>query len=426
MTQTTSASENPATKWWFLGFASLALFGNYYVYDAVGPVADMLNRELGFTDFQIGSLNAIYSLPNIFLVLIGGLLIDRYGAGRVGFWAATICLMGAVLTATIGEFVPMAAGRFLFGVGAETFIVALTVMIALRFGGHVVAFAMALNLSFGRLGSYAADLSPVWAGGIYDSGWQGPLVLAAGFAAMALVAMGGCWWFDAYRPVRNTVAAATSSHETEKFNWRDITEFDRSYWYVAALCVLFYSVVFPFRSTFAIKYFQHAHGETLEAASIINSYVFVAAIILSPIVGWLDDKIGRRGFMMMIGSLLLPLSFAGLILEEGGAWITTGLLGVSFSTVPAILWPAVTKLVKPRLMGTAFGLLTMIQAIGLVGANLIAGALNDSFSAGADNPGGYSAMLIFFAALASTAFGFAWLLWKREKGPDGHGLEDPR
>lgn len=426
MNQVTSGTEYPATKWWFLGFASLALFGNYYVYDAVGPIADMLNRELGFSDFQIGSLNAIYSLPNIFLVLIGGLLIDRYGAGRVGFWAASICLFGACLTAMFGEFVPMATGRFFFGVGAETFIVALTVMIALRFGGHVVAFAMALNLSFGRLGSYAADLSPVWAGSVYDKGWQGPLVLAAGFAAMALLAMGACWWFDAYRPVQSVVATAAPSHETEKFRWRDIVEFDRSYWYVAALCVLFYSVVFPFRSTFAIKYFQHAHGETLEAASIINSYVFVAAIILSPIVGWLADKIGRRGFMMMIGSLLLPLSFAGLLLEDGGAWITTGLLGVSFSTVPAILWPAVTKLVKPRLMGTAFGLLTMIQAIGLVSANLIAGWLNDSFSAGADNPGGYAAMLIFFAAVASTAFVFAWLLWRRERGPDGHGLEVPR
>lgn len=426
MNQVTSATEYPATKWWFLGFASLALFGNYYVYDAVGPIADMLNRELGFTDFQIGSLNAIYSAPNIFLVLIGGLLIDRYGAGRVGFWAASICLFGAGLTAMYGEFVPMATGRFFFGVGAETFIVALTVMIALRFGGHVVAFAMALNLSFGRLGSYAADLSPVWAGSAYDAGWQGPLVLAAGFAAMALLAMGACWWFDAYRPVQNTVVAAAHAHETEKFRWRDIIEFDRSYWYVAALCVLFYSVVFPFRSTFAIKYFQHAHGETLEAASIINSYVFVAAIILSPIVGWLADKIGRRGLMMMIGSLLLPLSFAGLILESGGAWVTTGLLGISFSTVPAILWPAVTKLVKPRLMGTAFGLLTMIQAIGLVSANLIAGWLNDSFSAGAGNPGGYAAMLIFFAAVASTAFIFAWLLWRRERGPDGHGLEDPR
>ena len=426
MTQGTSATDNPATKWWFLGFASAALFGNYYVYDAIGPVADMLNRELGFTDFQIGSLNAIYSLPNIFLVLVGGLLIDRYGAGRVGFWAATICLLGAALTATFGDFLPMAAGRFLFGIGAETFIVAITVMIALRFGGHVIAFAMALNLSFGRLGSYAADLSPVWAGGIYDIGWQGPLVLAAGFAAVAMLAMGACWWFDVYRPAHNPLAESASLHETERFRWKDIANFDRSYWYVAALCVLFYSVVFPFRSTFAIKYFQHAHGETLEAASIINSYVFVAAIILSPIVGWLADKIGRRGFMMMVGALLLPLSFAGLVLESGGAWITTGLLGISFSTVPAILWPAVTKLVEPRLMGTAFGLLTMIQAIGLVLANLIAGWLNDSFSAGADNPGGYNAMLIFFAAVASTAFVFAWLLWQREKGPHGHGMEEPR
>jgi MFS family permease len=129
--------------------------------------------------------------------------------------------------------------------------------------------------------------------------------------------------------------------------------------------------------------------------------------------------------MMMIGSLLLPLSFVGLIAGEGGAWFTTGLLGVSFSSVPAIMWPALVKLVKPRLLGTAYGLLFMVQAIGLVAANVIAGALNDSFGASAEYPLGYTPMLIFFAALACSALVFAWLLWRREIGPHGHGMEIP-
>ena len=65
------------TRWWILGFLSLLMFGNYYVYDAIAPVAEQLERELEFSDTQIGTLNAIYSLPNIFLVLIGGLIVDR-------------------------------------------------------------------------------------------------------------------------------------------------------------------------------------------------------------------------------------------------------------------------------------------------------------------------------------------------------------
>ena len=59
-------------RWAVLVAVSVAMFGNYYAYDSIGPVADSLQRILGFTDTQIGTLNAIYSFPNIIMVLIGG------------------------------------------------------------------------------------------------------------------------------------------------------------------------------------------------------------------------------------------------------------------------------------------------------------------------------------------------------------------
>jgi MFS family permease len=58
---------------------SVAMFGNYYVYDSVAPVADLLQRQLGYSDTQIGLLNAIYSFPNIVIVLVGGIIVDRFG-----------------------------------------------------------------------------------------------------------------------------------------------------------------------------------------------------------------------------------------------------------------------------------------------------------------------------------------------------------
>src|SRR5262245_64689359 len=88
-----------AAAWTMLALVSLAMFGNYYVYDSIAPVADLLQRELGFSDSQLGALNAIYSAPNIVMVLIGGVIVDRIGAGRATFWFALICLIGAMLTA---------------------------------------------------------------------------------------------------------------------------------------------------------------------------------------------------------------------------------------------------------------------------------------------------------------------------------------
>ena len=69
-------------RWLVLIFTSLAMFGNYYVYDSIAPLADILSRQLGFSDTQIGTLNAIYSFPNIMMVLIGGIIVDRIGTRR--------------------------------------------------------------------------------------------------------------------------------------------------------------------------------------------------------------------------------------------------------------------------------------------------------------------------------------------------------
>lgn len=412
-----------STRWWILAWLCLVMVGNYYVYDSIGPLADHLQRLLGYSDTQIGTLNAIYSLPNIFLVLVGGLLVDRFGAARVTLWTTVICLAGAVLTAVSGEFVVMAAGRLLFGIGAETMIVATTAALGLWFLGRSLALVMAVNLSLARAGSYAADVSPVWARGAYDAGWQDPLWIAAAFAALSLVGAIGYWILDRQRRAQPESRNATTP--VDAFVWRDVLRFDRSYWYVVALCVTFYSVILPFRSTFAIKYFQHTQGLTLEAASVMNSYVFLAAVFVSPVFGLMADRFGRRASLLLFGSLLLPLTFLLLGLGTVQLWLITVLVGVSFSLVPAILWPAVVHVVSPVRLGTAFGLMTMLQNIGLTFSNVAVGALNDDAGASAQNAAGYLPMLWYFGVLALAAVVFATLLLRHERGPRGHGLEQP-
>ena len=148
----------------------------------------------------------------------------------------------------------------------------------------------------------------------------------------------------------------------------------------------FYSVIFPFRSTFAIKYFQHAHGLSLQEAGTINGYVFLAAIFATPLFGLLVDKVGNRALFMTGGTLLLFLVFPILGHTQLNLWVSTVLIGIAFSLVPAVMWPAVTYLVKPSQLGTAYGLMTMLQNIGLTVFNLAAGGLNDVSGASSENP----------------------------------------
>jgi MFS family permease len=412
----------PATRWWILAFISLALYGNYYVYDSIAPVADLLQKALGFSDTQIGTLNAIYSVPNIFLVLVGGVLADRFGAARVSVATAAICFAGALVTVTANGFVAMAAGRLLFGIGAETLIVATMIPLARWFSGRTVAFAMAISVSLARLGSYTADLSPTFFAPAYESGWRPALWIAVVMAGLSLAgAIGYALAERGRRPAGHTPAPAEP-----RFAWRDALRFDRSYWYVVALCVLFYSCIFPFRSTFSIMFFQHSGAMTLAQAGELNGNVFLAAVFATPLFGWLSDRYGYRALSLALGAAILATSFVVLALAQGQFLLSTVLLGIAFSLVPAVLWPAVSYLSPPQRLGTAFGLMTMLQNIGMAATNVAVGAINDQAGAGADHPAGYLPMLWFFSALASAGFVFAFLLWRRELGPQGHGMEGVR
>lgn len=405
-------------KWLMLALASLTIMGSYYTYDSIAPVAGMLRDQRGFTQLQIGQLNAVFNLPNIALALVGGILIDRIGAGPAILIAAVVCTIGAVLTAIGDPFALMLVGRLLFGLGNETLYIALLVGIAQWFHAGGAALAVALFFSMARVGSYSADKSTSWFAEVYAAGWQAPLWLAAGLTASGVIAALIYYLID--RRLPNLRMAGKPS---EGFKFKDLTGFSRSFWYILWLNVLFASVFFPFRSTFAIQYFQDVKGMNLADAGTANSYVFAAAIFATPIVGLIADRIGRRATLLTFAATLMPLAFLLLATTSYGLWVTTVLMGISFSVIPAVIWPATAMLVDRARVGTAFGLINMIQSLGLAVTNFVAGWLNDQFRAGPENPAGYVPMLSMFAGLSLVALCSTVLLLLRERRRPSGGIE---
>jgi len=410
--------DGSQVKWAVLALAALTIMGSYYTYDSIAPIADMLRQQRGFSQSQIGLLNAVFSLPNIPLAIIGGVAIDRIGAARATLIAASLCTLGAVLTAIGEPFGLMVAGRLFFGLGNETLYIALLVLLAQWFHGGGGALAVALFFSMARVGSYAADTSTSWAAPVYALGWQPPLWLAAGLTALGVVTALALWQIDRRMPhLRQT------GEVQERFVWTDLFGFSRSFWYILWLNVLFASVFFPFRSTFSIQYFQDVKGISLAEAGIANSWVFAAAIFATPLFGLIADRIGKRASLLSIGAALMPLTFLVLVLTDWGLWVSTMLMGVSFSVIPAVIWPASAMLVDKRRIGTAFGLINMLQSLGLAASNAAAGWLNDAFRAGPANPEGYDAMLAMFAGLSLIALVATLALRWRERRQPGGGIE---
>jgi len=426
----------PFYRWAVLLFVSLAMFGNYYVYDSMWPVIDLMRTDLGFSYQQIGLLSTAYNVAALCVLLIGGYIIDRFGTKKAITVFALICLFAAFLTAATPHYEVIFAGRFLLGIGAEPLIVAATTVLAKWFKGKELSFAFGINLSISRIGYPSADWSTSFASPLYMN-WQDPLWLATAVAGISVSAALLYWMMEKRAEGRYQIG---NSQAAEKIELKSLYKFSASYWYIVALCVVFYAVVFPFR-TFAIDYFQQAHGITREAAGLLSSLLPVAAIILTPIFGFWVDRVGRRSLFMAVGALvMLPLFLAVTYLPAGPdvplvipfigsamvpltLFVVIFMLGAVFSLIPAVMWPSVAYIVEARRLGSAFALMTMCQQLGWAVVPFIVGVLNDRNSAGPENIAGYAPSMWFYTALASFGLYFAYKLWRSETGPNAHGLE---
>jgi MFS family permease len=429
----------PAQRWTALVLVSLAMFGNYYLYDSLGPVVDLMRSQLDLSYQQIGMLSTAYSVAALLVLLAGGWVIDRFGTRTALVVFASICLLAAALTAVGPGFEGILAGRFLLGLGAEPLIVAATTVLAKWFKGSELSFAFGLNLSISRLGSASADWSASFASPLYTN-WQDPLWLATAIGGVS-VAAAMLYWMQERRAQGRIELGETQREEATadgRVGIKQMYRFSFSYWYIVALCVVFYATVFPFRS-FAINYFQQAHGLDRATAGQLSSVLPLAAIIATPLFGLWVDRVGRRSTFMAIGSLaMLPLFLivtylpAGpLVPLPGGAGVPLTLLasivafGIVFSLIPAVMWPSVAYIVEPSRLGSAYALMTFCQQVGMALVPLAIGALNDWAGAAADNIAGYAPGMWLYTALSAFGLLFSWLLWRSERGPGAHGLDEP-
>lgn len=423
---TPSPAPPPGYRWIVLLACSAAMFGCYYVFDALYPVTDALQKELHFTDTQVGLLDTAYNVAALLTLIAGGVLIDRLGTARSALLFAAIGALGTLLIAVLPALFPgspviaMAAGRFVLGVGSELFIVAATTVVGRWFRAKEISFALAIQLLIGRFGSYAADNSPGFAAKLF-TGWQPPLLLAASVGASWFVFAAVYSYLEGRAAQRYGVKQAGGA---DKLVLADLFKFGRSYWCVVGLCVAFYATIFPFR-TFGNLYLMQAHGTTDAVAGNLKSWLPLLSMIGMPLFGLAADKVGRRATMMVAGAALLVPPFLFMGYTQLPLELSMGMLGVAFALVPAVLWPAVTYLVPDTRLGSAYALMTFCQQVGWAGMSWGLGKANDLAGASAENPSGWLPFLWMLAGLASVGLVFALLLWRTERGPNSHGLERP-
>lgn len=457
----TTLRESPVARWSALILLASTMFFAYMFIDVLAPLSTMLEQSLKWTPDTFGSVAGSEYFLNVFafFLIFAGIILDKMGVRFTAVLSAVVMVVGASIKLYgisdgfnaggfgyefLSSFWPsfpasakMASiGFAIFGCGVEMAGVTVSKGIVKWFKGKEMALAMGIEMAIARLGVFAVfRLSPVLAeqGGISMSVGIGTLLLLIGLLSFSV------YFFMDRTLERQDASARDAADPEEEFKISDLKAIftSKTFMIVAGLCVLFYSAIFPFQK-FATGMLESRLSMTTSEASGLFSYFPIGAMVLTPLLGWFIDNKGKAGTMLMLGSLLVVVCHLIFALTPADnftfavALTAIILLGISFSLVPAALWPSVPKLVDNRVLGSAYSIIFWIQNIGLMLTPMLIGwalkttnpGVADGIAAGEALKYNYTVPMLIFASLGVVAFFLAlWL--KAEDKKKGYGLEMP-
>jgi len=430
MTSAIPSTFHPSTRLYrftILIFISLLVLGSYFAYDSIGALETTLMRELSLDRSTIGNLYTAYSVAAIAIVFFGGMLYDKLGPRKASLLFSSLVFLGAVIVAVAKGKWMLIFGRLIFGAGSESLIVVQSAIISRWFKGKEMAMAFGIALTLSRVGTlFSFNTEELIADHFHSfrtALWAAALLcLFSVLCNLVFIVM------DRHG---EKVLSLPKAGAGDKIVFSDLKKFTSSYWFVVLLCVTFYSAIFPFTALstdmfhdkwgiplvnlssggFMTRVF-YSFTHMFSTAPGITSIAIAASMIFAPFAGDLVDRLGRRASLMVVGSLLMIPAHLLMGITHWNPIPMMVMLGAAFVLVPAAMWPSVPLVVEENRVGTAFGLMTAIQNLGLALFPYLNGKLRDV-------TGTYTSTQIMFAGLGLVGLLFAFLLLRADKRHGG-------
>jgi nitrate/nitrite transporter NarK len=449
----TTLRDSAVARWAVLILVASMMFFAYMFVDMLSPLASLLETTLQWDKGDFGTYaGAEYILCVFGFLIFAGIILDKMGVRFTGMLSASLMVLGASVkyiavsgiffdanqvtwlnswwTAMPGSAKLAAFGFMIFGCGCEMAGTTVSKILAKWFKGKEMALAMGLEMAIARLGVFAAMwLSPMISQHFAANGVNSvdmPLLFAGLLLVIGLLNFFVFTVMDTkFDKQLVAIGEATDMHDPdEEFHVSDLKHIfsSKMFWIIALLCVLYYSAIFPFQR-FATNFLEVTLSIPSDEASGLFKWFPILAMVLTPFLGMFIDYKGKGASMMMVGAVIMVVChciFAfvlPVVPSKALALCTILVLGVSFSLVPASMWPSVPKIIDEKILGSAYCLIFWVQNIGLCLVPMLIGKLYDTTQ-------GYVVPMAVFASFGVVAFVLSLAL-KVEDKKKGYGLELP-
>lgn len=461
----TKLSDSKLWRWTALILLASAMFFAYIFVDILSPLQEFLQTQRGWDPVAYGHYAGSEPFLNVFVffLIFAGIILDKMGVRFTAVLSGMVMVVGAGinyyavsdffvgssletfftntlnLPQTWWNVTPFYAGMpasaklsaigfMIFGCGAEMAGITVSRGIVKWFKGKEMALAMGIEMAIARVGVAVVVVASPALAAIKPISVSRPVAFELMLLCIGLICFIVYGFMD-----KKLDAQGVEEEKDDPFKVSDISKILslKVFWLVALLCVLYYSAIFPFQK-YAINMLQcNLHFSAADAGLVFFVFPLGAAAVTPFLGNYLDHK-GKGASMLILGAILMiacHLVFAFVVPATQSVVITLTaviVLGISFSLVPAALWPSVPKLIDEKLIGSAYALIFWIQNIGLYAFPMIIGSVLSASNPGITDPlqYNYTIPMCVFASLGVMALflGFALKALDKKKG---YGLEAP-
>ena len=379
--------RNTPYRYFILTLLYMTYFFLFFIIELPTGLQVTIINVMNINAKQYNLLFSVYTWPDLVLSVFGGILIDRVIGLRIGILLLALFVLSGQTIFALGmflnNFTVALLGRIVQGCGIGLLKSTIFVFVAIWFKGKELNFISALGTCFTRTGTTLGILAPQH---IYDGvkffssskSYRLGITSSIGVAALALSFI--CCIFAVMLDKRGDGIIERTQTKKKKFRLSDLKDFSISFWLSTLPCGIFFSVMYSYAANGQF-YIISKFGFDADKANLANSLIFLASIMVTPLLGILMDITGYS-IVWGIAGLLLGIVTHGLYITSVSEmsfipYVAAIMYSLSYSIFVTAMYPIPVLLVQEHQLATAYSLYNVQYCISFATTSVITGFLID-------------------------------------------------
>lgn len=346
---------------WMVCFAATLFFFYEFIQgNMFASIAANIMQDYQIQADRMAWLSSIYYLSNVLFLFVAGIVLDRFSIKNTLLIAMFLCVMSTFFLAYSHSFYAALFCRFITGIGS-----AFCFLGPVRLASHwfppkrmalVTGAIVTMAMAGGMLAQYPLTklVNLVgWRQAVQNVGILGLIILIFMFFGIKEKPY-------AHSKPKEKPLKVLSAAKKAYFN----TQYLRAAFYASLMNM----AIAVFGAMMGTLYLVQRLGISSEQASVINGFLFLGAIVGSPLVGWISDKMGLRIIPMKMGviaSLLTLIAILYLPVSYGVMAILFFLLGL-FTSTQVISYALVAESSSLLMTATAVSVISIMTQGGYI------------------------------------------------------------